>query len=75
MTFKDTGDYYKFYINDLLHLCFAKEEFVGTWAYVNGIEEKAFYLDIIFKSTTVTVQYKSREIWETSLKIFDKSIK
>lgn len=75
MTFKDSGDYFKFYINDLLHLCFAKEEFVGIWSYINGTEDKVYFVDITFKSTTISVQYKTKELFEIALKCFDKNIK
>lgn len=75
MTFKDTGDYFKFYIRDLLHLCIPKEEFIGLYSYINGIEDKAYYVDIIFKTTTHTIQYKTKELFENALKCFDQNIK
>lgn len=75
MTFKDTGDYYKFYIKDLLHLCIPKEEFVSLYSYINGIEEKCYYVDITYKTTSQTIQYKTRDLFIEAVKCFDENIK
>jgi hypothetical protein len=75
MEFKDTGDYFKFYIQGLLHLCISKEEFISIYSYINGIEDKAYYVQLDFKTTSVTITYKTKELFEIALKCFDKSIK
>lgn len=73
-TFQDTGDYWKVKMNGLLQLLITKEEFLSIYSYVNGIKSKAYYIDIVYKSNTVTTQYLKKETWEAVLKILDENI-
>lgn len=73
-SFEDTGDYWKVRINGLLQLLISKEEFVSIYSYINGIKSKAYYIDIAYKSTTITTQYLKRDTWEAVLKVLDENI-
>jgi hypothetical protein len=75
VSFKDTGDFYKVHINDLLNLCIYKEEFIGIKSYINGIEDKAYYIEIAMKSTPILAQYLTKETFEEVLKTLDQNIK
>jgi hypothetical protein len=73
-SFEDTGDYYKIKINGLVQLLIMKEEFLGIYSYVNGIQSKAYYIDVIYKSNTVTTQYLAFETWMKVLHLIDENI-
>jgi hypothetical protein len=73
-TFEDTGDYYKVKMNGLLQLLITKEEFLSIYSYVNGIKSKAYYIDIVYKTNTMTTQYLKKETWESVLKVLDENI-
>ena len=73
-SFEDTGDYWKVKMNGLLQLLITKDEFLSIYSYVNGIKSKAYYIDIVYKSNTITTQYLKRDTWEEILKVLDKNI-
>lgn len=72
--FEDTGDYWKIRIDGNLHMMISKEEFVSLRSYNNGIKSKAYYIDIVYKTTLDTATYKTKELWVKLLKVLDENI-
>lgn len=59
-------------INDIPHLKFIKEKYLGLQAwYVSSVD---FKIEIYLKGTVIKVEYNSLEKWETVLKIINKQV-
>lgn len=74
VTFEDSGDFYKVRMNGMLQLSIPKEEFLGIYSYANGLKKKYYYIDINYRTTTVTTKYFTKELWLAVVKILDENI-
>ncbi len=64
-------NFFKIYINDLLHLLVKRVDLLGLQFYINN--SKSFKIEYLFKDGTVLEsEYDSREKWVAILKELDK---
>jgi hypothetical protein len=62
----------KIYINDILHLKFYREEFIGFQSWIDGDKTKSYNIQYTFKTTTILCEYDSIERWKEILKKLDE---
>ena len=61
----------KIYVNDILHIHFLREKFIGlsSWQYE---KEGMFYIEISLDGGVMTVDYDRRDMWLSVLSELDK---
>lgn len=59
----------KIFIDEILHLSFYKEDFIGIQSWIEGTlqEFKIYKIEYSFKTTTIVSEYDSIEKWRAVL--------
>ena len=69
-------DSVKIYVNEILHIQFARDRFVGlsSWQYEKeGHGAGMYYIEIVLDGGIVAVDYNKREMWLGVLTELDKA--
>ena len=61
----------KVYANDILHIHFMRDQFVGLQSYQYGAEPM-FYIEITLEGGVISCDYDQREMWINILAELDK---
>ena len=70
-----TNDSFKLYVNDLVHVCFKQTEFIGFHSYLEGDNNKTYFIEFILKSgNKILCEYGKLERWELILDLLDKEV-
>lgn len=62
---------FKIYVNDILHIHFMRDKFIGLQAWQYETED-LFYIEITLENGVITCDYDKREMWVNILKELNK---
>lgn len=71
------GEFFRVYINDLLHLAVLKSEIRGVQSWITLDEPTGFpyVIEFYMKKGQIKLEYDKIEKWEEILKLIDKLVK
>lgn len=66
----------RIYIDELLHLHVHKSEYVGlqSWHQTDKDYTNKYCIEIVCKTTSITVEYQDINIWKSVLQLLDQKL-